>query len=109
NEKNPIIIPREEVRFWVRKINPVGKDNIHLRTQMAGEIPHFLHFLLNRKLSTRNESRMWFTPDVLETPALQKIKKYNTNKIEMEMAGYCRDIMERLGQDSVCSCRIVLQ
>jgi hypothetical protein len=104
NEKNPIIIPREEVRFWVRKINPVGKDNIHLRTQMAVEIPHFLYFLLNRKLSTRNESRMWFTPDMLETPALQKIKKYNTNKIEMEMAGYCRDIMERLGQDRIlCS------
>ncbi|MDR1120852.1 MAG: DUF5906 domain-containing protein [Dysgonamonadaceae bacterium] len=104
NEKNPIIIPREEVRFWVRKINPVGKDNINLRTQMAVEIPHFLHFLLNRKLSTRNESRMWFTPDMLETPALQKIKKYNTNKIEMEMAGYCRDIMERLNQDSVLCC-----
>jgi hypothetical protein len=104
NEKNPIIIPREEVRFWVRKINPVGKDNINLRTQMAVEIPHFLHFLLNRKLSTRNESRMWFTPDMLETPALQKIKKYNTNKIEMEMAGYCRDIMERLGQDRILCC-----
>jgi hypothetical protein len=104
NEKNPIIIPREEVRFWVRKISPVGKDNINLRTQMTVEIPHFLHFLLNRKLSTRNESRMWFTPDVLETPALQKIKKYNTNKIEMEMAGYCRDIMERLAQDSVLCC-----
>jgi hypothetical protein len=104
NEKNPIIIPREEVRFWVRKINPVEKDNVNLRTQMAIEIPHFLYFLLNRKLSTRNESRMWFTPDMLETPALQKIKKYNSNKIEMEMAGYCLDVMERIGQDRVLCC-----
>jgi hypothetical protein len=104
NEKNPIIIPKEEVRFWVRKINPVERDNINLRKQMSAEIPHFLYFLLNRKLSTRNESRMWFTPDMLETPALQKIKKYNTNKIEMEMAGYCYDIMERLGQDRVLCC-----
>jgi hypothetical protein len=51
NEKNPIIIPKEEVRFWVRKINLVRKDNINLRTQMSVEIPHFLYFLLNRKLS----------------------------------------------------------
>jgi hypothetical protein len=104
NEKNPIIIPKEEVRFWVRKINPVERDNINLRGQMAQEIPHFLHFLLNRTLSTRNESRMWFNPAKLETPALQKIKKYNTNKIEMEMASYCSDVMERLGQDKVSCC-----
>jgi hypothetical protein len=58
NEKNPIIIPKEEVRFWVRKINPVEKDNIHLREQMSKEIPHFLYFLSNRELSTNNESRM---------------------------------------------------
>ncbi|MDR1737771.1 MAG: DUF5906 domain-containing protein, partial [Candidatus Symbiothrix sp.] len=84
NERNPIIIPKEEVRFWVRKINPVEQDNIHLREQIYSEIPHFLHFLINRKLSTENESRMWFNPQQLETPALLKIKKYNTNKIEME-------------------------
>jgi hypothetical protein len=104
NEKNPIIIPKEEVRFWVRKINPVAKDNINLREQMAVEIPCFLHFLLNRKLSARNESRMWFSPKILETPALLKIKKYNTNKVEMEMATYCNDVMERLGQDRVLCC-----
>jgi hypothetical protein len=104
NEKNPIIIPKEEVRFWVRKINPVEKDNIRLREQMSIEIPHFLHFLLHRKLSTNSESRMWFNPAILETPALLKIKKYNTNKIEMEMAAYCSDVMERLGQDRILCC-----
>ncbi|OAV65978.1 hypothetical protein Barb6XT_02168 [Bacteroidales bacterium Barb6XT] len=104
NEKNPIIIPKEEVRFWVRKINPVEKDNIYLREQMAREIPHFLYFLMHRKLSTSNESRMWFNPSVLETPALHKIKKYNTNKIEIEIAAYCSDVMERLGQDKILCC-----
>jgi hypothetical protein len=47
---------------------------------------------------------MWFNPAELETPALQKIKKYNTNKIEMEMAAYCNDAMERLGHDKVLCC-----
>ncbi|GHT59539.1 hypothetical protein AGMMS50239_06420 [Bacteroidia bacterium] len=104
NEKNPIIIPKEEVRFWVRKINPVEKDNIRLREQMSKEIPHFLYFLQNRQLSTKNESRMWFNPVELETSALQKIKKYNINKIEMEMATYCSDVMERFGQDKILCC-----
>jgi hypothetical protein len=104
NERNPIIIPKEEVQFWVRKINPIEKDNIHLREQMAMEIPHFLYFLLNRKLSTKNESRMWFSPIMLETPALQKIKKYNTNKVEMEIAAYCLEVMERLEKDKISCC-----
>ena len=104
NEKNPIIIPKEEVRFWVRKVNPVEKDNIHLREQMVKEIPCFLYFLLNRTLSTQNTSRMWFNPAMLETPALQKIKKYNTNKIEMEMAAYCNNVMELLEKDSILCC-----
>ena len=104
NERNPIIIPKEEVRFWVRKINPVENDNINLRYQMGKEIPHFLYFLLHRTLSTKNESRMWFNPALLETPALQKIKKYNSNKIEMEMVAYCSDVMEQLEKDRILCC-----
>jgi hypothetical protein len=104
NEKNPIIIPKEEVRFWVRKIGIVEKDNIHLRKQMEEEIPCFLDFLLHRALSTKNESRMWFNPALLETPALHKIKKYNTNKMEIEIASYCRDVMEQLGKETMVCC-----
>jgi hypothetical protein len=104
NERNPIVIPKEEVRFWVRKINPVEKDNINLRYQIGKEIPHFLYFLLHRTLSTKCESRMWFIPTILETPALQKIKKYNANKIEMEMAAYCCEVMERQGKNSMLCC-----
>ncbi len=104
NEKNPIIIPKEEVRFWVRKINPIEKDNIYLRNFMMKEIPHFLHFLLNRELSTKNESRMWFNPSLLETSALLKIKKYNTNKIEAEIAAYCSDVMDKLGEAKMFCC-----
>lgn len=104
NEKNPIIIPREEIRFWVRKIKHVEEDNTSLREQMAKETPHFLHYLLNRELSTQKESRMWFNPDLLDTPALQKIKKYNIGKVEFEMAAYCHDMMELVGQDTLTLC-----
>jgi len=104
NELNPIIIQPEEVRFWVIKINKVECDNVSLRDEMGKEIPHFLHFLLHRELSTRNESRMWFNPVLLETAALRKIKRYNTNKIEIEMATYCKDVMDCKCQNKILCC-----
>lgn len=104
NERNPIIIPKEEIRFWVRKVNPVKNDITDLKLLMEKEIPHFLHFLLHRKLSTENESRMWFNPALLETPALNKIKKYNSSKVEIEMASYCNEMMELLGQTTFRCC-----
>ncbi|MDD3543413.1 MAG: DUF5906 domain-containing protein [Petrimonas sp.] len=104
NEKNPIIIPREEIRFWVRKVKPVEKDITSLKELMTREIPFFLHFLKNRKLSTQNESRMWFKPSLLETPALNKIKKYNSSKVEIEMASYCAEVMERLNLTGIHCC-----
>ncbi len=104
NEKNPIIIPKEEIRFWVRKVKTIEKDDTFLRERMNKEIPHFLHFLLNRELTAKNESRMWFNPIMLETPALYKIKKYNTNKIEIEIAAYCREVMELLEEDKFQCC-----
>ena len=47
---------------------------------------------------------MWFNPAKLETPALWKIKKYNSNKVEVEMATYCHEVMERLGQNTFVCC-----
>lgn len=98
NERNPIIIPKEEIRFWVRKVKSVENDITNLKQLMEKEISHFLYFLQNRELSTQNESRMWFNPNMLETPALNKIKKYNSSKVEIEMASHCHEMMEFLGQ-----------
>jgi len=104
NEKNPIIIPREEIRFWVRKVKMLETDIINLMDLMEKEVSYFLYFLLHRKLSTQNESRMWFNPKLLETPALNKIKKYNSSKVEIEMASYCKEMMELLGQTTIRCC-----
>lgn len=104
NERNPIIIPKEEIRFWVRKVKQVENDLTDLKKLMEKEIPHLLYFLLHRELSTQNESRMWFNPALLETPALNKIKKYNSSKVEIEMASYCNEMMELSGQTTFRCC-----
>ncbi len=104
NERNPIIIHREEIRFWVRKINTVENDDVYLKVKMNKEIPYFLHFLLQRKLSTEEQSRMWFNPTALETPALRKIKRYNVNKVEIELATCCYEVMTGFNLDKISFC-----
>jgi len=47
---------------------------------------------------------MWFKPSLLETPALNKIKKYNSSKVEIEMASYCAEVMERLELNTFHCC-----
>ena len=89
--------------------NATFNTNEDFRSQFNADWAHRLlvlvdELLLNRTLSTKCESRMWFSPVMLETPALQKIKKYNTSKIEMEMAAYCLDVIERQGKSSMQCC-----
>ena len=67
---------------------------------MKAEIPAFLHHLQHRQLSTEKKSRMWFTPSLLHTEALQKIIRSNRNRLEIEMHELILDIMESVGTDT---------
>ena len=94
NERNPVLIEAGETRYWVRRVPPLTHDNQNLLSDMRHELPGFLFFLLHRKLSTREESRMWFSPRLLATDALRRIIHYNRSKTEAEMLSIIRDIME---------------
>lgn len=94
NENCPILIDQGETRYWVRKINPLPKENDNIMLLLKKEIPHFLHYLQHRKLSTKSESRMWFRNDLLVTDALRKIIQYNRGKVETEMLNLILEIMQ---------------
>ncbi|KAA6343590.1 hypothetical protein EZS27_008733 [termite gut metagenome] len=94
NEECPIIIEQGETRYWVRKIHPIEKKNVGMLNDLKAEIPQFLHFLLERKLSTRHESRMWFRHDLLVTDALRRIIMHNRGKVEIEMLHIISEIMQ---------------
>ena len=93
-----------ETRYWVRKIVPLQSDDTDFLQKLKTEIPAFLHYLVNRKLSTEKESRMWFNPKRLETDALRKIVRSNRNRLEIEMAELLLDIMASVGVSSVSFC-----
>lgn len=85
NEDNFIQIDENEIRFWIRKINPIKEENTEFLKNLITEIPQFLKFLKDRKFSTQKFTRMWFTPAQIRTKALQKLVFKNANKLELKI------------------------
>lgn len=101
NEHFPIVIDREEVRYWVRKVNSLETDDQFFMKKLVAQIPAFLHFLMQRELSVKCENRMWFSPERLRTAALNRIVISNRSKIEFEVAELLMDIMDSSNETSV--------
>ena len=101
NEHFPIVIDREEVRYWVRKVNSLESDDPFFMKKLVSQIPAFLHFLMQRELSVQCKNRMWFSPERLRTAALNRIVISNRSKIEFEVAELLMDIMDSTGESLV--------
>lgn len=101
NETSFIKIDADEIRFWVLKIEKFEKEDVHFLEKLIQEIPAFLFYLTNRKLSTENQSRMWFTPGQIKTKALQKLVRYNSFKFESELASTLMNVMEGLDTETI--------
>jgi hypothetical protein len=91
NETDFIKIPPDEIRFWVRKIPTLEKENIHMVKQLKKEIPAFLEFLQNKNIQTPNEHRQWFRPQLIFTEALRLIKSKGTSQLERELKNLLED------------------
>ena len=104
NETSFIKIDADEIRFWIIKVNRYKKEDVNFLKKLTDEIPAFLHFLTTRKLSTDNQSRMWFTPEQIKTAALQKLVRYNSSKIENELANVLLNTMESLDTELLEFC-----
>ena len=104
NETSFIKIDADEIRFWIIKVNRYKKEDVNFLKKLTDEIPAFLHFLTTRKLSTENQSRMWFTPEQIKTAALQKLVRYNSSKIENELVNVLLNTMESLDTELLEFC-----
>ena len=104
NEHLPVIIDAGETRYWVRKINRLQSDDTNFLQKLKTEIPAFLYHLQHRTMATKKESRMWFSPKLIETEALRKIIRSNRNRLEIEMCELILDIMECVGIDTFSFC-----
>jgi hypothetical protein len=89
-----IPVDSSEIRFWIRKIEPFKKENPHLLSNfLIAEIPAFLQFLLDRKISTEQKTRMWFTQADIQTNALSNIVSKNKSYLEKELTALIVEIL----------------
>lgn len=104
NEDDFITIEPLETRYWVIKVYPFENEIVDFLGKLKSEIPGFLDFLLNRDLHTKNETRMWFNPALLVTPALQKVIRRGRNKLEIELLHLMLHILEVKELDDISFC-----
>ena len=104
NEYNFIKIDGNETRFWVRKIPPIKQEETDFLEKLIAEIPAFLSYLGNRKVSTIQSTRMWFSHNQLFTPALKKLVNNNRNRVEKELASLLLSAMDKFELSEIQLC-----
>ncbi|SDF15622.1 hypothetical protein SAMN05421636_11415 [Pricia antarctica] len=104
NEHNFIKIDGNETRFWVLKVPTIEKEHTNFLTMLKTEIPAFLYFLRDRKISSEHRTRMWFTPGQIRTAALIKLVCSNRNRTEKELATILLGGMEHFDIEKIHLC-----
>lgn len=97
NETNFIYASDDDIRYWVRKVPKPTTDKVNLLQELIDEIPAFLDFLNRRTLSTANESRMHFHPNLLKTDALTRLRETSKPKIQKELEGKLKEMFITYG------------
>ncbi|QXP72124.1 helicase [Polaribacter sp. R2A056_3_33] len=85
NEENFIQIDDKEIRYWVIKVNPFKMEDVDMLKKLQSEIPMFIYFIKNRKITSERKTRMWFTKQQIYTPALDKVVKGNKSYLSQEI------------------------
>lgn len=97
NEDNFILAGKNDERYWVIKVPVIKKRDPNMLKRMIDEIPGFLHYLNHRKLTTQNEDRMWFKPEIRRTEALAKLIEANKTRIESEIQYTLKEMFTQFG------------
>ncbi|MFA5298529.1 MAG: primase-helicase family protein [Lutibacter sp.] len=98
NEENFIIASENDIRYWVHKIPVLKKEDPFFQKKLYDEIPQFLNFLNNRKMSYPVAvSRMWFPEAELITEAFKRLVNHNLPSIIKEIRTYIRNTFLEFG------------
>ncbi len=93
NEERFIKVGSQDQRYWVEKVPVIEKLDPFFEKQLKSEIPHFLAFLQNRKLSYPNKlDRMWFPAEDYRTAAFEKLVAANRSKAESELRHFLHSV-----------------
>ena len=86
NETRFMRIDREEIRFWVRKLQMPINENHNIEDDLVSEIPAFLHYLRHIMPDVdRTRSRMVLTPEQIGNEYLDSVKDESSSGLFKEI------------------------
>jgi hypothetical protein len=99
NTKDFMNIHDEENRFWIRTMPDLDKKKEYdpnFMNKLQAEVPHFLHFILNRKLDCKEkQTRFWLPEETTHTSELKLIKENSKSSLYMEIYDLIDDTFYR--------------
>lgn len=78
-------IDNEEIRFFVLKVPKIKKLNTRIEDDLFKEIPKFLKYLTQLQEIDFSKSRMVFTPEEIESAALETVKEESRSSLFKEI------------------------
>jgi hypothetical protein len=78
-------IDNEEIRFFVLKVPVIKKLNTRIEDDLFKEIPKFLKYLTQLSEIDFSKSRMVFTPEEIESDALETVKEESRSGLFKEL------------------------
>lgn len=103
DERRFIYASSDEVRFWVRRVPPIKKENIiaNILTIYQQEMPAFMAYLNQRDISYKGQiKRMYFDEDCLHTPWLDNLLEAQRPKSEKIMRKWLHDYFIDMAQEN---------
>lgn len=99
-------IDDEENRFWIRTmpyLDKKGKDfDPNFMDKLKAEVPHFLHFILNRKLKHQEkQGRFWLPTDITNTTGLRRVQKNNKSNMYYEIQEVLENVINNTKDDAI--------
>jgi hypothetical protein len=101
NNPRMVYVTRHDDRYWILKVKAIPKDQLDpgLKERMWAEIPAFVNYLRDRKMRTKNESRMWFNPTLLRTEIFLDTVQLNEPQQATDLRSIIGDWFYELGED----------
>ena len=96
NEPEKFVYPdKDENRYWIIKVTSLTEEEkaTDLNEFFADEVPHFVYYLLHRKLFVdKYEGRLWFKPERYLNENFRALVARNMSKQEKAIRHYLHDL-----------------
>jgi hypothetical protein len=95
NDTNFMPIEKSDRRYWVREVPAIAEEDKdpHFIDKMRGEIDHYVHFLMTRKMKypEKIDSTFWLPNSITRTAGFKTFVEDNTSSLEQQIEDWFYD------------------